>query len=136
MKAVVSTKHKLANQKQIKLIDLKDDYFLHYDANQSPALFHLLENAFKYAGFSPKTISTGSEILTIANLVSNNLGVTLMPEDMFELISSPNIQALDLSDVQLESSITAIWEDSGYVSLNTKLLIQILTEIKASLKHL
>ena len=133
IKVVVSTKHQLADREIIKLDELKNEYILHYDAIQSPALYHLLENAFKHAGFSPKTVCTGPDLLTIANLVSNNLGVTLMPNDMFELISSPEIRALDLEDIRLESSIAAIWEDNVYQNLNTKLLIRTLSKVGASL---
>lgn len=129
MKAVVSSKHRFANRKSIKINELQDDFFLHYDPKQSTALYQLLEEICNNAGFSPKTICTGSELLTISNIISNNLGVTLMPKDMLELVLTPEIHVLDLEDVSSESSIVAIWSDDGYLNINTKILIQVLERL-------
>lgn len=130
MKAVISAQHRLADKKKIQLEDLRDDFFLHYDPQQSTALYNLLENACNGAGFKPKTICTGSELLTISNIISHNLGVTLLPSDMVELVQSDKIRALDVEDVKQHSSITAIWKDDGYLDRNTKLFIEVLTSMK------
>ncbi|HEX6595095.1 MAG TPA: LysR family transcriptional regulator [Bacillota bacterium] len=126
MKAVVSSTHRLATKESIQLTDLRDDSFLHYDSIQSTALYQLLENACHDAGFRPKTICSGSELLTISNMIANNLGVTLLPEDMFELVRSQRIKALPLKGVQLESSIAVVWRDDGDLNFHKKTLIQLL----------
>lgn len=131
--AVVSANHKLASQQKIHLKELKDDFFLHYDSDQSPALHDLLQTACEEAGFTPKTICSGSELLTISNLVSNNFVVTLMPMDMFQLIDSKRIICLGLEGNQLESSISAVWEESPYIRKNTKYLLEILSKLKSNL---
>src|SRR5699024_2688826 len=109
------------------------DFFLHYNQAESTALYDLLEGACAEAGFKPNTICTGSELLTIANMIAGNLAVTLLPEDMLKLVSSDHIQAIDVEDVQVESSIVAVWEDREYVNLNTKLLIDILKNMNTAL---
>lgn len=123
VKALVSSKHRLAHLDSIHLSELKDDFFLHYNKNTSASLYHLLEEACMRAGFSPKIISSGSELLTVSNLISHNIGVTLIPSDMVDLIVSPNIKVLDLDEVNLESSIMAIWHDAGYINTSTQLLL-------------
>ncbi|SHE49122.1 transcriptional regulator, LysR family [Seinonella peptonophila] len=127
--AVVSTSHPLANRKSIKLNELKDFPFLHYDSAHSPALFHLVNEACQKAGFTPQVICTGSELLTISYLVSANIGVTLMPTDMISLIQFSKICSLDIQDQQIESSISAVWLKNT-IRLNTKHLIKVLHELK------
>ncbi|CEH29170.1 LysR family transcriptional regulator [Aneurinibacillus migulanus] len=127
IKLVVSSEHHLAVREKVKLKEISKDFFLHYDPIQSPALYQLVNNACKKAGFKPRTICTGSELLTISNLLSSNVGVTMMPVDMFELIKSPHIKALEIEDIYIESSISLIWENSPFLPLNTKYLIDLIT---------
>ncbi|MBA4536346.1 LysR family transcriptional regulator [Bacillus aquiflavi] len=133
IRAVVSSDHRLASREKIKLKELSDDFFLHYDSIQSPALHQLLQTACATAGFIPKTICSGSELLTIAYLVSNNFGVTLMPVDMFKLIDFIDVKSLELEDIYLESSISAVWEDSPYIRLNKKHIVKLLANLKLNL---
>lgn len=130
IKVAVSSKHKLAPRKTIKIEELRNEFFLHYNPIESTALYDLVEEVGKDAGFKPKTICTGSELLTISNIISNNLAVTLIPNDMLKLVPSENIKAIDLEDIHLESSIVAVWKDDGYLNLNTKLLIKELSKLK------
>src|SRR5699024_3155815 len=86
MKAVVSSTHRLATKESIQLTDLHDDLFLHYDSLQSPALYHLLEDACHAVGFRPKTICTDSELLIIASIIAPNVRLTLLFQGMLELV--------------------------------------------------
>lgn len=129
LKAIVSSKHRLAHLDSINLSELKDDFFLHYNKDTSTSLYYLLEEACRQAGFLPKKICSGSELLTVANLISHNLGVTLIPSDMVELVDSPHIKILNLNEVELESSITAIWHESGYINTSTKLLLDFMEKV-------
>lgn len=129
IKAVVSSQHRLAHRKSIRLSELSNDYFLHFNETQSSALYHLVENACNDAGFNPKTICTGSELLTMSNIISSNIAVTLLPKDMLDLVQSPEITALELQDVHLESSIAAVWRDDGYINANAKILLQTLEDL-------
>jgi LysR family transcriptional regulator, salicylic acid-responsive activator of bsdBCD len=99
MKLVVSSEHPLATREKVKLKEISEDFFLHYDPTQSAALYQLVSSACKKAGFEPRTICTGSELLTISNLLANNLGVAMMPVDMFELIEYSRIKALGIEDI-------------------------------------
>ncbi|HLR80720.1 MAG TPA: LysR family transcriptional regulator [Bacillota bacterium] len=134
MKAVVSSTHRLATKESIQLTDLHDDLFLHYDSLQSPALYHLLEDACNDVGFRPKTICTGSELLTMASMIAHNVGVTLLPQDMLELVMSPNLKALHLEDVRLESSIAIIWRDDGDLYDHKHTFIQQLQHLECVVK--
>src|SRR5699024_4870663 len=131
---VCSSDLRLATKESIQLTDLHDDLFLHYDSLQSPALYHLLEDACNDVGFRPKTICTGSELLTMASMIAHNVGVTLLPQDMLELVMSPNLKALHLEDVRLESSIAIIWRDDGDLYDHKHTFIQQLQHLECVVK--
>lgn len=123
IKVVVSSKHKFAHRDKIKLEELRNEKFLHYNTSESSALYSQIEAACIHAGFKPNTICNGSEFLTMANIISHNLAVALMPHDMLQLVPNNNIIAIDLEDVFLESSIAGVWKDNGYINVNTKILL-------------
>ncbi len=116
--------------------EVKDEPFIHYDPEQSPALYYLLERACLTAGFTPVPLCTGPEILTIANLISSGLGVTLMPNDMFTLIDSDQVVALDLENQELYSSILVIWHKANELSAITDYIIQILHKMVSTKSHI
>lgn len=126
LQAVVSLNHSAANRDSIDLYELRNDSFFHYDRDQAPSLYFLLEKACFTSGFQPKTLCVGSEILTIENLIANDLGVTLMPSDMVSLLKPNRVKSLNLKKMQLSSSISVIWRDTNYVPLTTQHTLNII----------
>lgn len=126
LQLLVAKTHPAARKQSIDLSELKDEKFIHYDQNQSPALYHLLERACLMAGFVPKTFCVGPEILTIANLVSSGLGITIIPKDMFQLLDSSKLAIVDLKHQRLQSSISIIWRNSDYVPLITQTILRLM----------
>ncbi|PYZ92680.1 LysR family transcriptional regulator [Salipaludibacillus keqinensis] len=112
---VLSSNHPLASCDSVNLYDLKDETFLHYDPEKSPSLHSTLEHACLTAGFIPKTLGIGPELLTIANLISHDIGVTLMPTDMIDLLPSHQIQGVDIKNQNLHSSISVVWNNNSYI---------------------
>lgn len=125
LQLVVSIDHPLAQKDSIHLYEAKDEPFIHYDAVQAHSLQFLLEKACLTAGFSPKELCKGSELLTIANLISNNLGVALMPEDMVSLLGKSKVKALNIDNSELSSSISAVWKNTN-ASMLTKHILKTL----------
>jgi len=113
LQAVISCEHPAADKDEIDLYELKNETFLHYDAKHSPSLYFLLEHACLTAGFIPKTIGAGPEILTIANLISHGIGITLLPQDMLQLLHCYQIKAISLKNLTLLSSISVIWNNAN-----------------------
>ncbi|GIP33435.1 LysR family transcriptional regulator [Paenibacillus sp. J2TS4] len=111
LQLAVFEQHPAALQDEADLRDFKNETFLHYDPKHSPALYYLLEHACLTAGFIPKTIGAGPEILTTANLISNGIGITLMPRDMIELLQSYRIKGIALKNLPLFSSISVVWNN-------------------------
>ncbi len=131
IKAVVSTQHRLASEDTIHLDQLRDDFFIQYNPTESVTLYGQIEAACIAAGFKPKVICSGSELLTISNLISQNIAVALMPENMLDHVPSNQVTSIEISGLNMTSSISAIWKDDGYVNLNSKLVLDILKQMKA-----
>lgn len=131
IKAVVSTQHRLASEDTIHLDQLRDDFFIQYNPTESVTLYSQIEAACIAAGFKPKVICSGSELLTISNLISQNIAVALMPENMLDLVPNNQVTSIEISSLSMTSSISAIWKDDGYVNLNAKLVLDILKQMKA-----
>ncbi|RXT04324.1 LysR family transcriptional regulator [Ammoniphilus sp. CFH 90114] len=126
LKLVVYSNHYLAECDSVDITLLKDEPFLHYDRIQAPALYFLLERACLTAGFLPRTICAGTEILTIENMIENELGITLMPEDMVRLLKSQHVKAIPLTDQTFTSSISVIWQDSQFLPAKVRSILSML----------
>ena len=109
LEIAVSLRHWAAAESEIELYALRNETFLHYDPKMSPALYYLLEHACLTAGFIPRTIGSGPEILTIANLIASGIGITLLPRDMIRLLSAYEIRGIAIKEVSLSSSISVVW---------------------------
>ncbi|WP_210365991.1 LysR family transcriptional regulator [Bacillus sp. REN3] len=129
LEVIVSEGHVAGSAQSVDLYNMRNETFIHYDKEASPSLYSLLEHACRTAGFVPNSIGGGPEILTIANLVSNNLGITIMPRDMFYLIQSFGIKALTIKGQQLSSSISVIWKESSYIPLVTKQSVELIRDM-------
>ncbi len=131
LQLVVSTMHPLASEKKVDLYDLKDESFLHFDDKQSPSLYFLLEQVCQSAGFIPKVLTVGAELLTMANLIAKGIGVTIMPSDMVDLLPSHQIKAIDLQKDHFYSSISAVWDCSNNVPVITQYALEQLGEMES-----
>jgi len=117
LQVAVSSQHQAAQKQEIDLRELKDEKFLHYDPKQAPSLYYLLELACFIAGFIPKTIGAGPELLTRANLISNGIGISLMSQDMLNLLVPFNIKGINLKNIPLTSSISVIWNNMNVTAI-------------------
>lgn len=109
LQVAVSRHHWAAERTSIRLSELKNETFLHYDRDSSPSLYYFLESACLAAGFIPKTIGSGPEILTRATLISHGFGITLLPRDMIELLYPYGIVGIALEGSTMSSSLSAVW---------------------------
>lgn len=109
LQLVVANNHPLAQSDSIDLHNAKNERFIYYSDDDTNALQFLFDKACLTAGFSPKKLCTGSALLSIYHLVSNNLGVALMPSDMASLLENQKIKVLTLNNMELFSSVSVLW---------------------------
>jgi DNA-binding transcriptional LysR family regulator len=104
-------------------------HFLHAKKIINLILLSNFRIACLTAGFIPKTLGVGPELLTIANLVSNDIGVTLMPTDMINLLPSHQIKGIDIKNQNLHSSMAVVWNNSSYVPAITLYALEKIKQI-------
>lgn len=124
---VVSPGHPLAGERQIHLHQLADELFILFDPQQANALSSIIWATCLEAGFFPRVLCEGPELLTMANLVSAGLGVALMPQDMTRLIPANAIAVLELKEQQPVSSLALVWDENGYLPQSVQLFIDLMT---------
>lgn len=76
--AILPAQHELAEEKTIKLEQLKDESFVMF--SEAYSLRRIVLAACKQAGFVPRIGFEGEETDTIRGLVAAGLGVSLMPQ--------------------------------------------------------
>ena len=95
---VVSDSHPLANQKYVRLIDLKDDYFLVDEASFDQKIVRVLCGI---AGFEPKILLHSNEGDLIDDALRSNLGVALVPANLIYRKNMKRLSLLRSTDVEL-----------------------------------
>ncbi|WP_161524811.1 LysR family transcriptional regulator [Alteribacter lacisalsi] len=125
---VVSASHPLAAQDSVNLSEMSGETFLHYDPETSPSLHGVLEQACRTAGFVPRTMGIGPEMLTISNLIASGIGITLMPADMIDLLPGDKIKGIRIEGQELYSSISAVWNTSNFIPPVTQFALELLKE--------
>ncbi|TMW72331.1 LysR family transcriptional regulator [Alteribacter natronophilus] len=128
VRLAVSVSHPLAARDSIDLSEVSNETFLHYDPDTSSSLHAVLEDACKTAGFVPKTMGTGPELLTMANLIAGGIGITLMPTDMIALLPGEKIKGLRIENQELFSSVSAVWNTSTFIPPVTRYALELLKE--------
>lgn len=129
LQIAVSHHHWAAAEKELSLSKMKNETFLHYDPKLSPSLYFLLEYACLSAGFIPKTIGAGPEILARANLISHGIGISLLPRDMISLLRPFHIKGISISGMSMSSSISAVWNSTN-ISQITEDALKVLERIR------
>lgn len=126
--AIVSPEHPLARAQSIALGQLADEPFILFDARQANALASKIWAACLEAGFVPRVLCEGPELLTMANLVSAGLGVALMPREMTRLIPPEKVAVLSLHAPKTASSLALVWDQTGYLPQTAQFFIRLMQE--------
>ncbi|MBM4763537.1 LysR family transcriptional regulator [Bacillus sp. B15-48] len=120
-----STNHPLAKKNIVKLEELKDEHFILF--NREFALHHLIIQQCKEAGFNPNIAYESSQWDLIAELVTAQLGITLLPKSIYKKMDQKVIKAIPLHTPPIwELGIIA--KKDRYQSYAVRTLIRFLTE--------
>jgi DNA-binding transcriptional LysR family regulator len=89
---VLHRDHPLSTRKFIGLEELGKENFI--QIGHQSAIFALCINAFKAANISPKITHTNTRHKIVLEMVSKNLGITLLPKNMMD--NNPKLRAIKL----------------------------------------
>lgn len=118
---VVSKAHPLSQRTKVDFAELEDEEFI---------LFHddfylkdqIIENC-KRIGFYPKTVANISQINFIENMISQGLGISVVPQSLYNMMGD-EVTALKLENARLSWHLGVIWRKDTYLPHVTREWIQ------------
>ncbi|MCI8278402.1 cidABC operon transcriptional activator CidR [Staphylococcus xylosus] len=125
LKLVVNKEHRLADREQINMAMLKDEDFILF--NEDFYLNDKIIEAAKNAGYVPKTISKISQWNFIENLLSAHLGVSILPENIVNLLDG-SFKNISIDDPGMRWELGVIWKRDKYLSHATRKWIEFMKE--------
>ncbi|MGW7889244.1 cidABC operon transcriptional activator CidR [Staphylococcus xylosus] len=125
LKLVVNKEHRLADREQINMTMLKDEDFILF--NEDFYLNDKIIEAAKNAGYVPKTISKISQWNFIENLLSAHLGVSILPENIVNLLDG-SFKNITIDDPGMRWELGVIWKRDKYLSHATRKWIEFMKE--------
>ena len=100
-KAIQSTKN--------KLFDLKDIHFVSIPHDERGGLSYLATSICLSHGFSPQPALVRSRKITQLQLVFQNLGICIVPQD-FESVCPSNVRLIEIDHKPCLSSVVLLWK--------------------------
>jgi DNA-binding transcriptional LysR family regulator len=91
---VLHKDHPLSTKKVISLEEIAKDNFILVGHNS--AIFNLCIKVFDSVNISPRVIHTNTRHKIVLEMVSKNLGITLLPKNMLD--NNPNLKAIKLKE--------------------------------------
>jgi DNA-binding transcriptional LysR family regulator len=117
LKLVLNQEHHLANYQKVQMAMLKDEDFILF--NEDFYLNDKIIEAAKNAGYIPNTVSKISQWNFIENLLNAHLGVSILPENIVNLLDS-NFKNITLEDPGMRWELGVIWKRDKYLSYATR----------------
>jgi DNA-binding transcriptional LysR family regulator len=104
--AALPASHRLAKRTSIQLGALRDEQFIHFPREVSPALHDQLTRVFAASRVVPRIVQEAYEWQTVVALVNAGLGVALVP-DSFRSLRMDGVRYVALSGKPHETRVVA-----------------------------
>ncbi|MDP4155141.1 MAG: LysR family transcriptional regulator [Bacillota bacterium] len=116
--------HKLAKNEVVTLGDLKDEKFILFSADF--ALHDYIKQSCEESGFTPEISYQSSQWDLIIELISSNLGITLMPISIYYKQTNTNVKIVPIEKPNLYWKLGIITKKDTYHSFALKELLKML----------
>lgn len=83
--ALLASRHRATVNSEIKLADLRGEWFISYRMNPPSAMYSLTQSACATAGFTPRIRQTVADSAALVSLVAADMGVALVPASLRHL---------------------------------------------------
>ena len=125
LRLIVSREHRLAKYETVKLEDLAGEDFILFNKD-----FYLndkiIENA-KNVGFVPNTVAQISQWHVIEDLVTNELGISILPTSISEQLNG-DVKLLRIEDAHVHWELGVVWKKDKQLSHATTKWIEFLKD--------
>ncbi|MCQ6277656.1 LysR family transcriptional regulator [Bacillus sp. EB600] len=116
--------HKLAKKSSVTLRELEDEKFIIF--SEDFALHDYIKQSCEDAGFTPDISYQSSQWDLIIELVSSNLGITLMPISIYYKQTNSNVKIIPIEKPNLYWKLGIITKKEAYQSFALKELLNML----------
>jgi DNA-binding transcriptional LysR family regulator len=116
--------HHLAKNKVVTISDLKNEKFILF--SEDFALHDYIKQSCEEAGFTPEISYQSSQWDLIIELVSSNLGITLMPISIYYKQTNQNVKIIPIEKPNLYWKLGIITKKDAYHSFALKELLKML----------
>ncbi|STO30908.1 HTH-type transcriptional regulator gltC [Fusobacterium necrogenes] len=123
---IVHKSHPFAKFSEISFIDLKDQNFI--SLNETYMLYDKILEKCKAFNFTPNIICTSSQWDFIAEMVSLNQGVSILPRPILSKFHSKNIKILNIKE-GFPWNVALITTKNKYISKASKIFIEFTKEL-------
>lgn len=113
---VLVTPEKWQLESPIHIKDLKDLPFLSFHRHQNCSTLQGITEEFKRHGFVPNIICDCIDLAMTFALISEGLGVTILPRTSLNKFNVSGIKVVEFADCGIESKATIIWPKDRYLS--------------------
>ncbi|MBS4174900.1 LysR family transcriptional regulator [Bacillus sp. FJAT-49736] len=113
LKLILHATHPLANWQEVDLVQLANEPFILF--NKEFALHDRIISSCRSVGFEPKIISKSSQWSFIEEMVSWNLGVSLLPESLCPHLST-KVRSIKVVNPSISWNLGIIWGKHQYLS--------------------
>jgi DNA-binding transcriptional LysR family regulator len=114
---IIHPEHKLADQKEINLSDLREESFIIF--NKDFVLHDRIISSCNQAGFNPHIISESSQWSFIEEMVACKLGVSLLPESICSHLTQ-KVRTIKVTNPSIGWNLAIIWNKEQYLSYAAK----------------
>lgn len=119
--------HELSKRDEVSIAELIDEKFIMFD--KSFAINRIVENACKREGFIPKVMFESTQWDFILELVSYNIGISIVPRVLFNRLNNINLVSLKIKEPHLSWQIGIVTKEGTYKSNAFKKLIDTIHQI-------
>jgi DNA-binding transcriptional LysR family regulator len=128
LRLLVHQSHPLANSETVTWAELKNEKFIIF--REGFAVHNFIMKECERIGFEPNIICETSQWKLILEMVSYNMGITILPQSSVNEInvSHKGINVLPLIDQQIHWQVGIAWRKEGYISHAARTWIQFLKD--------
>lgn len=127
MKLLIPVNHRFSERDSVELIELKEEEFIFY--NEEFALHGIMRNEFILAGFEPNILFKSSQWDFMTEMVSANLGVTILPETISQKAANKELKIIALNPPVLWK-LAVITKKGRYLSFAGRKFIDLILNEK------
>jgi DNA-binding transcriptional LysR family regulator len=109
---VVPKGHRLSPRKKINLLDFKEESFILFSKQYSTSYYNLVMSIFRDQKFEPKVALRTVNALSIFNLVSQGLGIAIVPSSLKNGYNA-DVDFIELTHIPQRTTLYLAWNQKN-----------------------